>query len=144
MAALKRSLMEGVWALKCLKPLRSWNCRASQAGKPSALSLGRAGGLCSPAAPLPGDEGMGSVTKSGRSMNRGCSRGSAPCERCHLQRQPGPLLQQPHSGDGCRCWQTLLQGRHRVNPSPSCPVRRMGCEPPIAGKDFSFPKGKEP
>lgn len=76
MADLKQSLMEDVGALKCLKPLKELELESLLGWKTlSALSLGRPGGLCSPLAPLPGDEGMGPAVQPGRSMARGCSKG---------------------------------------------------------------------
>lgn len=76
MAALKQSLMEDVGALKCLRSLKELELQSLLRWKTlSALSLGRPGGLCSPIAPLAGDEGMGLAVQPGRSMHRGCSKG---------------------------------------------------------------------
>lgn len=80
MAALERSLMEDVGALQCLKPLKELELQSLLGWKTlSALSLGRPGGLCSPIAPLPGDEGMGSAVQPGGAWTEAVPKAASPC-----------------------------------------------------------------
>lgn len=134
--------MEDVWALKCLRSLQELDLQSLLHCKTlSVLSLGRPAGLCSPIAPLPGGEEMGSTGQPGRSMDKGFSRVcfsllSTPISRdSHLQHHTQKMDAQKLAASAS----SVAQGQF----IPTLPCWEDGCEPLELERSYSSQRGKD-